>query len=74
VTEVNHVAQLLLFATVYNRMWYAVPLIISVSFVYAATRHERAWPILDHAIRFGTWIIGFMAIVFVILYGISLWL
>ena len=63
----------LVLATMYNRMWYAVPLIVAVSFVYAATRHERAWPILEHAIRFGTWIICFMSVVFAILYGVS-WL
>lgn len=41
-------------------LWYAVPLIVSVSLVCAATRHEEISPILNHAIRFGLWVIVFM--------------
>ena len=44
-------------------LWYALPLIISVSLVCAATRHEEISVILQHAIRFGLWIIAFMAVV-----------
>ena len=46
-----------------DRLWYAVPLVVSVSLVYAATRHEQFGPILGHAIRFSLWIIMFMAII-----------
>jgi hypothetical protein len=42
-------------------IWYMVPLIVSVSLVYAATRHEYLTPILKHAARFGLWIGLFMA-------------
>ena len=63
----------ILLATLYNRMWYAVPLVVAISLVYAATRHERPLPILEHAFRFGSWVVGFMVVVFVILYGIN-WL
>jgi hypothetical protein len=52
-------------------MWYALPLIVAVSLVYAATRHEEAVPILKHALRIGLWIVGFMAVVFVVLLIIS---
>jgi len=52
-------------------LWYAVPLIIAVSLVYAATRHERMRPILLHAGRVALWIVGFMAVVFVVLTLIS---
>lgn len=45
------------------RLWYAAPLIVSVSLVYAATRHEETGPILAHAARFGGWVVVFMAIV-----------
>jgi hypothetical protein len=31
------------------RLWYAVPLVTSVSLVCAATRHEQMGPILVHA-------------------------
>ena len=57
-----------------NRMWYSVPLIVVISLVYAATRHEVLKPILDHALRFGFWIVGFMLIVFVVLVLVSRWL
>ena len=57
-----------------NRLWFALPLIVVVSLVYAATRHELMRPILEHAVRFGLWIVGFMFVVFLILFGISAWL
>ncbi len=56
-----------------ERLWYAAPLIISVSLVYAATRHEETGPILSHAARFGGWILVFMLIVTVALQLLS-WL
>ena len=52
---------------------FAVPLIIAISLVYAATRHELMEPILRHAWRILVWIVGFMAIVFVILFVLE-WL
>jgi hypothetical protein len=55
------------------RIWYAVPIIVSVSLVYAATRHEVMGPILVHAGRFAVWIVAFMAIVFAALQAMS-WL
>ena len=57
-----------------NRMWYALPLIVSISLVYGATRHELPRPILEHAIRFGMWIVGFMLVVHVVLFLTSWWL
>lgn len=54
-----------------NDLWYAVPAIIAVSLVYAATRHEQIRPILDHAARMGVWIVGFMFVVFAVLELIS---
>jgi len=50
------------------QLWYALPLIVVVSLVYAATRHEEMGPILAHAIRIGGWIVSFMAIVFAVLF------
>jgi len=55
-------------------MLYALPLIIAVSLVYAATRHEQAGPILIHAVRIGIWIVAFMAVILVVLLLISWWL
>jgi len=48
-------------------LWYALPLIVSVSLVCAATRHEQIQPILSHAIRFGLWIVVFMGVVMALL-------
>lgn len=55
-----------------ERLWYAAPLIVSVSLVYAATRHEETGPIVAHASRFAMWIIVFMLLVTVAL-GLMGW-
>jgi len=56
-----------------NQFWFAAPLIVAVSLVYAATRHEQMGPILRHAARFGAWTTGFMTLVFLILALMSWW-
>lgn len=64
----------LLLASSIVRLWYAVPLVVSVSLVYAATRHEHLGPILVHAVRFALWILifmGLLAFVFQILTWLS---
>ncbi len=50
-----------------NYLWYFVPLLATVSLVYAATRQERMRPILTHALHTAAWILGFMAAIAVIL-------
>jgi uncharacterized membrane protein len=64
---------LLLAGLTTNQLWYALPLIVVVSLVYAATRHEQIGPILSHAVRIGVWIVGFMAVVFVVFLIVSWW-
>ena len=64
---------LLLAAPGVNDMWYALPLVIAVSLVYSATRHEQARPIAAHSIRVGVWITGFKAVVFGLISFVS-WL
>ena len=54
------------------QIWYAAPLVVSISLVYAATRHEQVGPILQHAFRLGVWIAGFMGVVFAVLFLLSL--
>jgi len=54
-------------------LWYALPLIVSVSLVCAATRHEQISPILNHAIRFGVWIAVFMGAVMALLALMNWW-
>ncbi len=51
--------------------WFSLPLIVTVSLVYAATRHELMGPILSHTVRIGVWIVGFMMIVLAVLLAIS---
>lgn len=55
------------------QFWYALPLIVSVSLVYGATRHESMRPILEHAVRAAVWITGFMMILFLILLLADWW-
>ncbi len=57
----------ILFAAHVAQIWYSLPLVVAISLVYAATRHEHMVPILQHALRFGLWIMGFMAVVFALL-------
>ena len=54
-----------------NRFWYAVPLVVAISLVYAATRHELMGPILKRALGFGGWIVGFMIAIFVIILAVT---
>jgi hypothetical protein len=59
-------APTILLATI-SQFWYSAPLIIVVSLVYSATRHELMQPILAHAARTAVWITGFMVVVFLLL-------
>ncbi|HET6879325.1 MAG TPA: hypothetical protein VFI31_04190 [Pirellulales bacterium] len=61
----------LLFAVRVNDLWYALPLIVVVSLVYSATRHELPQPIVSGAVRMAAWICGFMAIGFAVLFAVS---
>lgn len=45
-----------------NRLWYALPLLVSISLVYGGTRHELPRAILDSAGRFALWTLVFLAI------------
>lgn len=48
------------------RLWYAAPLIVAVSIVYAATRHEAPGPIIAHAVRGALW----MGVLLLVIAGI----
>jgi hypothetical protein len=42
--------------------WFVLPLVVAISLVYSASRHE-AWPkIWGHALRLCTWILGLMVL------------
>lgn len=59
----EHLLLCLPLALAIERLWYALPLLVAVSLVYAATRHEQVGPILHHAWRFGLWVAVFMGVV-----------
>ncbi len=46
---------------------YYVPLIVAISLVFGATRHEDTSLILRHAWHTARWITGFMGVIFLIL-------
>jgi hypothetical protein len=52
-------------------LWHAIPIVLAISFVYGATRHELMQPILRHAYRTAVWIVGFMATVVAVLAVVS---
>lgn len=54
-----------------NHLFYAPPLLVAVSLVYAATRHEDLGAILRHAGSFGGWTVAFMAAVAVTIEALS---
>jgi hypothetical protein len=54
-------------------LWYALPLVVSVSLVCAATRHELMRPIVEHAVRFAAWLVVFM-VSFMVLLGVLEWM
>jgi hypothetical protein len=56
-----------------NDLWYAAPLVVAISLVYAATRHERTDLILRHAVRTAGSIVVFMVVVFAVLWLLTLW-
>ncbi|HEX5106193.1 MAG TPA: hypothetical protein VFV87_20380 [Pirellulaceae bacterium] len=56
------------------QLWYLVPLIVSVSLVYGATRHELPRPILQHAWHTAVWMLVFIGAIFAVLWLVSLWL
>ena len=71
---ISPMATMLLFAAMAStRLWYALPLVTSVSLVCAATRHEDMNAILIHALRFAIWIVVFMGIVLCVIQFLS-WL
>jgi hypothetical protein len=50
-----------------NQLWHMVPLIVAISLVYGATRHENMGQILVNSVRAAWWIISFMGIICLIL-------
>lgn len=55
------------------RLWYAIPLVLVVSLVYGATRHERMKEIIEQSIRIAIGLVGFMSAIFVVIWLIGFW-
>lgn len=55
-------------------MWYSLPLIVVISVVYSATRHEALAPIFAHAARLALTIASFMAAILIFLAVLGWWL
>jgi hypothetical protein len=64
---------MLLASLLTTQTWYILPLIISVSLVYGATRHELPRPILYHAWHTAVWMTVFMGSIFAVLWLLSWW-
>ena len=56
-----------------NQLWYAVPLILVISLVYAATRQEEMGAILRHARRVAVMVVSFLGIAFLVLEAMQWW-
>lgn len=55
------------------QIWYAIPLIVAISLVYGATRHETLKDILIQSYNSAVWVIGFMAMIFAIIFVAGYW-
>ena len=55
------------------QIWYALPLIVVVSLVYGATRHENLREIFTHSLRNAIWCVGFMSIIFFLIWIAGFW-
>lgn len=62
---------LLLLASSMGLLWHAIPIVLAISLVYGATRHELLVPILWHAYHTAVWIVSFMLIIVAILVVVS---
>jgi len=56
-----------------NELWYVLPLVVVISLVYSGTRYEQPDDILIGSLHSAKWIVGFMLIVFAVLWFVS-WL
>jgi len=50
------------------KIWYSIPLIVVVSLCYGATRHEVMKEIMNHAFKTAVWVVGFMGLIFAIVW------
>lgn len=48
----------------FAQLWYAVPLMVVISLVYGATRHEYLKEIVRHSVSAFLWLLVFLGIIF----------
>jgi len=70
---INLLSPLLAVSLWQARLWYAIPLVLVVSLVYGATRHERMKDIFEQSIRTAIGLVGFMSAIFVLIWLIGFW-
>jgi hypothetical protein len=51
------------------QIWYSVPLVIVISLVWGATRHERLPEIIAQSIKSLLWVLTFMGIIFAMIFA-----
>ena len=62
----------LMLASIWDaQVWYSVPLIVAISLVYGATRHEYLKEILHHAGRAAFSLIVFLGVIFCLVWWAS---
>jgi hypothetical protein len=55
-------------AGTYPNIYYAAPLIIVISLVYGATRHENLAEIIEHAVRSLVWVLCFLGTILAVVW------
>ena len=50
------------------KLFYLVPLVVAISLVYGATRHEYIPEILNQSLKSAIWVTTFMAIIFLVIF------
>ena len=69
----NELIEILPLANSLAKIWFALPLVIAISLVYGATRHEYMPEIIMQSYRSLIWVVGFMAIIFAIIFLAGFW-
>lgn len=63
----------LAFSMMDARIWWSLPLIAVISLVYGATRHENVQSIIVHAWKSAVWVVGFMLVIFAVIWFAGYW-
>ena len=62
----------LLAVSIWNaQIWHAAPLVLVISLVYGATRHEYLKEIVGHTLRVGFWLVLFLSIIFGLVWWVT---